>query len=150
MLKLFKTAAALAIGAAAITSAHAAPLPGWYGHYVWEEEIGRIGGSTPAEGVTAFITYTLALGPGNGATGCMVHAEGYQTYEQLKCTATPQMDSLIIKYYKFGPNAPGRYAMGAPLFTMTRTPHGLITRLQALRPAVRSTPQTGRLFRRED
>jgi hypothetical protein len=151
MLTSFKTAIALGLAAATLATpnvASAAPLGTWYGTYVWEESLGRIGGSTPAEGAAAFVTRTLSLGPSAGDTGCTVNAEGYQTYEQMKCTATPEGESVIIKFYKFGANAPGRYRVGAPLFTMTRTGSGLMTRLQGMRPSSDASPSSGMLFRR--
>jgi len=147
----FKTAIALGFAAAALATpsvAGAAPLATWYGTYVWEESLGRIGGSTPAEGAAAFVTRTLSLGPSAGATGCTLNAEGFQTYEQMKCTATPEGESVIIKFYKFGANAPGRYRLGAPLFTMTRSGGGIVTRLQQMRPSSDASPGSGTLFRR--
>lgn len=148
MICTLKNAALLALATAAAalpTVAAAAPLPTWYGSYVWEENVGRHGGDAPGEGIVAFRTYTLRLGPSAGATGCLLTGEGFQLYERLQCTATPEMDSVVIKYYNFR-NA-GPYAMGAPLFRMTRTNHGLVTRLQALRPGSDLTRTTGRLFR---
>lgn len=152
MMKSFKAALALGLsltGMVGATGASAEPLPTWYGRYVWEESLGRIGGSTPSEGVAAFVTYTLALGPGNGATGCRISIEGFQRYETMKCTATPQMNQLIIKFYRFDADNTargGRYALGTQLFTMTRTGNGLTTRLQAMGPSSDTTPRTGRLF----
>ena len=151
MLNTIKSTAALALALAAITPfapAAAAPLPEWYGRYVWEEPLGRIGGSTPSEGVAAFVTYTLAVGPGNGSTSCLLDAQGYQTNRRIQCTATPQGNSVIIKFYKFGPdNIGGGYPVGAQLLTLTRNGNAIVTRLQALSPASDATPRTGRLFR---
>lgn len=152
MMKFFKAAFALGLsvtGVVGATSASAEPLPTWYGRYVWEEPLGRIGGSSPSESVAAFVTYTLSLGPSAGATGCRVTIEGYQRYETIKCTATPQMNQLIIKFYRFDADTvsrAGRYALGTPLFTMTRTGAGLTTRLQAMGASGESTPRIGRLF----
>lgn len=142
--------AAAVIGLAAATTAPAtAQVAGWNGRYVWEESLGRIGGSNPRESVATFITYTLSLGAGNGSTGCMVRAEGYQTNLRLQCTATPQGKALIVKFYRFAAPAGGyQYRMGAPLFTLTRTRTGIVTRLQALGPASDASPRSGRLFRR--
>jgi hypothetical protein len=149
MLKAIKATAALGLALAGVPAATAAPLPEWSGRYVWEEPIGRIGGSTPADSLVAFVTYTLALGPGNGPAGCTLNGQGYQTYRRLQCTATPQGNSVIVTFYRFGPdNIGGSYPVGAPLFTMTRTPDGIVTQLQALRASSDMTPQTGRLFRR--
>ena len=153
MFRSFATAATLGLAtlaAVAPTGASAAPLATWHGRYVWEENLGRIGGSTPSEGIVAFTTYTLALGPGNGPTQCSLRGEGFQLNEQMQCTATPQGKSVIIKFYKFAANGRGRYRMAAPLFTMTRTGSGIVTRLQALQPSSAATPHSGRLFRRSN
>lgn len=128
--------------------AEAAPLATWHGRYVWEESLGRIGGDTPADGLAAFVTTTLVLGPSAGPTQCRINAEGYQTYKQMQCTATPEMNALVIKFYKFNADSTGRYTLGTPLFRMTRTPGGLVTRLQAMQPSSDATPRSGRLFRR--
>lgn len=152
MMKSFKAAFALGLVVSSVvgtTGVSAEPLPTWYGRYVWEESLGRIGGSTPSEGVVAFVTYTLALGPNAGATGCRVSIEGFQRYETMKCTATPQMNQLIIKFYRFDADNTargGRYALGTELFTMTRTVNGLTTRLQAMGASSDASPRTGRLF----
>jgi len=130
-------------------TADAAPLSAWNGRYVWEESIGRIGGSNPRESIAAFVTRTLTIGPRTGATGCMLSSEGYQTFEKLQCTATPQGRSLVIKFYRMGPDSrPAGYARGQALFTLTMGPRGITTQLQALHPTANSTPRRGRLFRR--
>jgi hypothetical protein len=152
MLNRIKSTVALGLALAAlapITPAAAKPLPEWYGRYVWEEPLGRVGGSSPTDSIAIFVTYTLALGPGNGSTSCLLRGEGYQTNRQMQCTATPQGNSVIIKFYKFGPDnmGGGGYALGAPLFTMTRAGGGIVTQLQALSPSSDATPRRGRLFR---
>jgi hypothetical protein len=148
MLKSMKTVAVL--GAAtlmALAPASAAPLSGWYGKFVWEEPLDRVGGAG-RDGVAIFVTHTLTLGPAAGATGCRLNAEGYQTSEQLKCTATPEMGSVIIKLYKFRPTDPGRGANGTRLFRITRTEAGLVTRLEGYDPTSDMSARSGRLFRR--
>lgn len=150
MFKSIKTAIALSLATAAVaipTASSAAPLPTWYGSYVWEESLGRIGGEG-RDGIAAFTTYRLTLGPATRDTGCMVNIEGYQRYEQLKCTATPELDKLIIKLYKFRNSDQGRYPSGTPLFTLIRTENGIMTQLQAMDPSSDNTPRAGRLFRR--
>lgn len=146
-----KAATGLCLALAAMTAAPAvaAPLSNWHGRYVWEEHVGRRGGSAPGEGIEAFVTYTLALGPGNGPTGCRLIGQGLQTNRRIQCTATPQRDSVVIKFYRFGPdNIGGGYRTGTPLFTLTRTQTGVVTRLQGLRPSSDATRDTGRLFQR--
>lgn len=148
MSNIVKNALLLGLAAAAVTApvgASAAPLQTWYGRYVWQENLGRIGGNGPRDGVVAFTTYTLRLGPNAGPTGCLLTGEGYQLDERLKCTATPEIDSVVIKFFTL--RGPYVYPQGAKLFTMTRTNRGIVTRLQALHPNSDATPIVGRLFR---
>ena len=130
-------------------AAPSGPLVAWHGRYVWEESLGRIGGSSPAEGAAAFVTHTLSLGPSAGATGCTLNAQGFQTNTRVLCTATPVGTSVDIKFYRAAPgNVGGRHAIGDRLFTLTRDGGGIGTRLEALDPASDSTPRTGRLFKK--
>ncbi|WP_076999004.1 DUF5991 domain-containing protein [Variovorax sp. KK3] len=130
-------------------AAQAPPLSAWHGRYVWEEALGRVGGSSPTDSVAIFITYTLSLGPGNGSTGCTLDAEGYQTNERMLCTATPSGPSLVVKFYKFGPdNVRGRHTTGERLLTLTRDGGGIATQLEGLKPASDASARKGRLFRK--
>jgi len=145
-LKLITTAAAAcAATLLSVAPASAAPLPTWYGTWVWEEALGRDGGG---DGMAIFVTHTLTLGPAAGATGCRLTARGYQTDEQLKCTATPEMESVVVKLYKFRPADPGRGPSGTRLFRMTRAESGVVTRLETYGPTSDTGPTSGRLFRR--
>jgi|GEM_PF-4871170 len=124
------------------------PSFAWHGRYVWEESIGRVGGSAPSEGVAAFINHTLVLGPSAGSTSCALNGDGYQTHRRIICTATPEGQSLVIKFYQFAPgNALGRHQVGQRLFTLTRAPEGVVTRLEGLAPAVDNMPRSGMLFK---
>ncbi|QNE32356.1 hypothetical protein F1C10_10635 [Sphingomonas sp. NBWT7] len=147
MANWFTTAMLGITGALAALPASAAPLPTWYGTYVWEESLGRVGGEG-RDGVAIFVTRTLTLGPSAGSTGCRLSAEGYQTFEELKCTATPEMESVIIKLYKFRPTDAGRGPSGTRLFRIVRTENGLMTRLESYDATSDATPRSGRLFRR--
>jgi hypothetical protein len=148
MLKSILTTAALASAFAAIATspASAQGLATWHGTYVWEEPLGRVGGDR-GDAVAVFVTHTLTLGPSAGATGCRLDAEGFQTDTHVKCTATPEPGSVIIKLYKFRPTDPGRGPSGTRLFRMTRTNTGLATRLEAYGPTSDMGPRSGRLFR---
>lgn len=143
-------ALALAVAAAALPAAASAQVAGWNGRYVWEESVGRHGGNTPRDSIAAFITYTLSIGRGNGPTGCTLNAEGLQTNKRIQCTVTPRGNAAIVKFYKYGPdNMFGDgYRPGQPLFTLTRTRGGIATALQGLSASSRTTPRSGKLFRR--
>ncbi len=148
MLKTITSLAAL--GAAALLAAapaSAAPLSGWYGKFVWEEALGRIGGEG-RDGVAIFVTHTLTLGPAAGPTGCRLDAEGYQTDRHWKCTATPEMGTVIIKLFKLRPTDPGRGVSGTRLFRITRGENGLVTRLESYDATSDTSPRSGRLFSR--
>ncbi|HXH16422.1 MAG TPA: DUF5991 domain-containing protein [Sphingomonas sp.] len=148
MLKSMKTVVALGIATfVAVAPASAAPLSGWYGKFVWEEALGRTGGQG-SDGIAIFVTHSLTLGPAAGPTGCRLDAEGFQTDRHWKCTATPELGSVIIKLYKLRPTDPGRGVSGARLFRMTPGANGLVTRLEGYDPTSDTTPRSGRLFRR--
>ena len=141
---------AMLAGLAALTLAtpaviRAAPIATWYGTYTWEENVGRHGGTRPGEGIVAFRTYTLRLGPGAGSTRCTLMGEGLQLYERTQCTATPELNRLVIRAYSV--RGTGPYATGTRLVTLTRSGRGLVTKLGAIRPGSDRTPTAGRLFR---
>lgn len=122
-------------------------LSAWHGRYVWEESLGRTGGSSPSEGVASFVTYTLSIGPDQGPTGCTLDASGFQTNTRMQCTATPTGPSVVVKFYRFGPDdVRGRHATGDRLLTLTREGSGLVTQLEGLQPASDRTARRGRLF----
>jgi hypothetical protein len=148
MLKTICTAAAVATAVLAAPSpADAQSIATWYGRYVWEEPLGRVGGPG-RDGVAIFVTRTLTLGAAAGPTGCLLKSEGYQTFETMRCTATPAQGTLTIKFYRTVEGRFVRHRLGETLFTMQRTPRGLTTSLRALRPTSDRTPGYGRLFRR--
>jgi len=132
------------------TSPACAQIAAWQGRYIWEENVGRNGGPDPRDSVTAFITYTLHLGPSAGSTGCRLDGQGLQTNKRIRCTVTPQGRSVVVKFHGYGPDNmfDDGYRRGQPLFTLTRGPRGIVTTLQALKASSRITPRTGALFRR--
>ena len=141
---------ALAAAAATLPAPASAQVGGWTGRYVWEENVGRQGGSDPRDSIMAFITYTLSIGPGNGPTRCALNGQGFQTNKRIQCTVTPRGNSVIVKFYKYGPDNMFNqgYRPGQALFTLTRTRFGVTTSLQGLTASNRSTPRRGKLFRR--
>jgi hypothetical protein len=145
MLKSIKTAAVLCAATMLAAAPASAALSEWYGKFVWEEALGRIGGEG-RDGVAIFVTQTL--GPNAGPTGCRIDAEGYQTDRHWKCTATPEMGSVIIKLFKLRPTDPGRGVSGTRLFKITRGQNGLVTRLEFYTPTSDATQRSERLFRR--
>lgn len=135
--------------AATVPMQATAQVASWNGRYVWEEDVGRHGGTTPSDSIAAFITYTLSIGPGKGPTGCLLTGQGFQTNRRIQCTVTPRANSITVKFYKFGAdNIGGRYPSGQPLFTLTKTPRGILTSLNGLGASNRTTPRAGMLFRR--
>ncbi|PCD04296.1 hypothetical protein COC42_08425 [Sphingomonas spermidinifaciens] len=141
---------AAATAAASLPTAAAAQVAGWHGRYVWEEDVGRRGGTDPGDSIAAFITYRLQVGPNAGSTGCRLEGQGLQTNKRILCTITPQRGSAIVKFYGYGPDNmfDDGYRRGQTLFTLTRGPRGITTTLQALKPSNRATPRSGTLFRR--
>lgn len=144
---MIRPAGILAVVALALSApAHAASTPGWDGTYIWEDPLGRVGGSNAAEGVAVFVTYTLTIGLGTGETGCWLTIEGYQTDQEIACTAVAQGTSLVVKFDSLVNSArPARYPAGAALLTLTRG-GALVTQLQALKDS-RNVARKGLLFR---
>jgi hypothetical protein len=140
----------LAAAAAILPTDAPAQVAGWYGRYVWEEDVGRRGGSDPRSSIAAFITYRLHVGPSAGPTGCRLEGQGLQTNKRIQCTVTPQGRSAIVKFYGYDRDNmfEDGYRLGQTLFTLTRGPSGITTSLQALQPSNRTTPRNGTLFRR--
>lgn len=140
--------AALALSTFAVSaSGHAASTPGWDGAYVWEDALGRVGGSNAAESAAMFVTYTLMIGLGTGETGCWLSIEGFQTDQEIACTAMAQGTSLVVRFEHAADSArPARYAKGAALLTLTRGGGALVTQLQALKDS-RNVARRGLLFR---
>lgn len=138
----------LAAAAAMVASPAPAEVAAWNGRYVWEEGVGRHGGPDPRDSVAAFITYTLSIGPGNGPTRCTLNGQGFQTNKRIRCTLTPQGKSIIVKFQGYGADNmfDDGYRGGQPLFTLTRTPRGLVTTLQGLKASSNLTPRSGKLF----
>lgn len=152
MKAIIRPAAILALAAWALAAltlpapAQAASTPGWDGAYVWEDALGRIGGSDATESAAAFVTYTLMIGIGTGETGCWLSIEGYQSDEEIACTAAAQGTSLVIRFEHTANSArPPRYAKGAALLTLTRG-GALVTQLQALKDSS-NVARKGLLFR---
>lgn len=143
------TAIGLALVATAATPA-SAQVAGWNGRYVWEENVGRHGGSSPDDSIVAFITYTLSIGPGNGPTGCTLNGQGFQTNKRIRCTVTPERGSIVVKFHGYGADNmfDSGYRRGQALFTLNRSPRGIATQLQALTASSDATPRAGNLFRK--
>ena len=138
-----KTVLALATAGLAVTAAGAQGIGQWYGTFQYEHEIGPTGAN--GDGPVAFRTYTLRLAPPTRGTGCTVTVTGYQIDQQLQCTATPQMGSLIVKYFNLRPRAP--YYNGQPLLTLTRSENGIVTHWQAI-GVPEGAPSRGMAMRR--
>lgn len=140
------TVTAVAFGMAAVSPAPAharasAAAQSWYGEYGYEEMVPRAGG------VTGSIDYGLKLDD----SGCTLHAEGVMTNETMLCTARMQGNSLVIRFRSFADGKiKNQYGVtvhkpGETLFTLTRSPRGLITRWQGYTPSD-GKRRTGRYF----
>jgi len=102
--------------------------------------------------------YTLVLQRGPAGPSCMLHLEGYQQDEQLRCTAhgDPSMLDVAFASYANGSlvNMYGIrvYRPGTVLFRLNRAGTGnsaaLATAWLALHPD--GLAKTGAFFRRED
>ncbi|WP_315764372.1 DUF5991 domain-containing protein [Sphingomonas sp. Y38-1Y] len=126
----------LAIAALAIMGA-AAPLaaqPGWTGTYVFDADLGR---DALGKGISIGVEHRLVLG---GRGGCRLTAQGYQSNEDIRCTAVPTRGGMRITFKSYADgsikNQYGvtRYQPGATLFTLTRGPRGVVTSWGAYEP----------------
>jgi hypothetical protein len=75
---------------AALTPAVAASP--WDGTYLYEQPIGPGAG-----GLQLFVNHTLTV----TADGCRIDAEGYQTYEKIRCRAMPNGDRLDVFFVSY-------------------------------------------------
>jgi hypothetical protein len=87
-MKRFLTAA---LSAALMSGAALAASP-WDGTYLYEQPIGPGSG-----GLKLFVNHTLTL----TADGCRIDAEGYQTYEKIRCKAVPNGDKLDVFFVSY-------------------------------------------------
>lgn len=123
---MMRKLAALGLIAAATIAATPAP---WTGKYVFEEEIGPNLSKT----MVNFITHELTL----TATDCRLKAQGYQTDEEIRCTAQPRGANLELRFKSYGDgrtvNKYGTriYEVGEPLLTLSRPAGKLTTRFQS-------------------
>lgn len=113
------------LAAAAAPAAIAAPAPsGWDGRYVYEEYAGRTAGGSPI-----MVTWTLTIRPGH----CSIHAEGYQTFEDLRCGTTAKGNTLAVRWISYADGSLQNqygvriYKPQQHLFTLTRAGKGLTT-----------------------
>lgn len=137
--------AILALAATTLTAAPAlAAPPGWLGRYVYEQSLGRgPGGDTP------FISHVLTLGPKH----CALDTEGFQVFEHIICDVQWRGDAVTVTFVGFDNRNPDanllvakHYRPGEPLFTLTKTPNGLMTRWLDYARAPKG-PKSGRYFR---
>ncbi|HTE36523.1 MAG TPA: DUF5991 domain-containing protein [Reyranella sp.] len=77
---------------AALLSATALAASPWDGAYLYEQPIGPGAG-----GLQLFVNHTLTI----GANSCRIDAEGYQTYEKIRCKATPNGDRLDVFFVSY-------------------------------------------------
>ncbi len=125
-------------------SAIAAPAP-WIGNYVFEEELGPNLSKT----IVLFVTHELSLTVGD----CRLRAQGYQTDEEIRCTAAPRGSGLELRFKSYADgqtvNKYGTkiYTVGEPLLTLSRPGGKLVTRFQGYRVSLK-TKAPGTYFRK--
>lgn len=133
------------IVAAAITAAlpATAAAPGWAGRYSFENGLGRNAG-----GYYMTVAHRLTI----GARGCRLDAEGYQTDDHILCRAVPAGNTLSVNFVSYADGKVANqygtilYRPGQTLFTLNRTPRGIVTRWGAYQPD--ATRGAGKYFRR--
>lgn len=133
----------LATALIAIVVPATAAAPGWTGRYSFENGLGRNAGGTYMS-----IEHNLVIGP----RSCRLTASGYQTDTDIICRANGAGGTLTVNFVS---NGDGRianqygviqYRPGQTLFTLTRSPRGLVTRWGAYKPD--ATRGAGNYFRR--
>lgn len=77
---------AAALSTALLSGVALAASP-WDGAYLCEQPIGPGAG-----GLQLFVNHKLTI----GANGCRIDAEGCQTFEKIRCKATPNGDKLDV------------------------------------------------------
>jgi hypothetical protein len=82
---------AAALSTALLSAAALAASP-WDGAYLYEQPIGPGAG-----GLQLFVNHRLTIGPNS----CHIDAEGYQTYEKIRCRATPNGDRLDVFFVSY-------------------------------------------------
>src|SRR5688572_18715995 len=71
----------------------------WVGPYVYEENGGRTAGGT-----AIFITHELNVMDGGDGLTAVIQANGYQTSNDLMCTAKADGTKLMIYFESYGEN----------------------------------------------
>lgn len=64
----------------------------WDGTYLYEQPIGPGAG-----GLQLFVNHQLTVSP----NGCRIDAEGYQTYEKIRCQAKPNGEKLDVFFLSY-------------------------------------------------
>lgn len=76
----------------ALFSATALAVSPWDGAYLYEQPIGPGAG-----GLQLFVNHKLTI----GGNSCRIDAEGYQTYEKIRCKAAPNGDKLDVFFVSY-------------------------------------------------
>lgn len=119
---------------AMMAAAPAMAQPGWNGTYVFEADLGRDGAGA---GNAIGVEHRLTLG---GRGGCRLTAEGFQSNEDIRCTATPTANGVRIAFKGYADGGTtnqygvAQYKPGATLFTLTRGKRGIVTTWGAYEP----------------
>ena len=90
----------------------------WDGRYVFTDHIGHTAGGSPMS-VEYVVTVTPAV-----ARPCFIRMEGFQTDEELLCTARENGNKLVLDFKSYADGSVknihgvGVYPVGAPLLTL--------------------------------
>ena len=136
--------AAAALAALIVAAPAVAAPAAWTGKYVYEEALGPNLSKT----INLFVTHELTL----TGSDCRIKAQGYQTDEEIVCTAAPKGDALELRFKSYGDgktvNKYGTriYAVGEPLLTLSKPGGKLTTAFQSYR--VNKKPAPGVFFKK--
>ncbi|MGA0608183.1 DUF5991 domain-containing protein [Phenylobacterium sp. VNQ135] len=128
-------------------AATAQAAPAWTGTYAFHEALGRDAVGT---GITISVDHKLTVGPNS----CRLTAEGYQTNTQIRCTAVPNGDRLVVNFVSFGDGSVANqygvklYQPGQPLFTLSRKGATLVTTWQGYKPNMDGNMKPGGYFKK--
>jgi hypothetical protein len=137
----------MALGLAIAAAWPLSAQPGWSGTYVFDADLGR---DAVGRGNAIGVEHRLIIG---GRDGCRLMATGFQSDEDIRCTARAGRDGLRVAFKSHGDGSVrnrygvAQYRPGAVLFTLSRAGRGIVTTWGSYRPDGAVKP-SGAYFRR--